>query len=75
MGNLQQGKDMAADYFLKLEQLAFMADVDIQSLTHVIMQLKRNVNPILIDQLYQSADAPQNHLDYKRRIITMDEMH
>jgi hypothetical protein len=58
MGNLCQGKDTAANYFLKLEQLASMAGVDVQNSSHVIIQIKQNMNPILIDQPYQSADAP-----------------
>jgi hypothetical protein len=74
MGNLHQGKDTVTNY-LKLEQLASTAGVNIQSSSHVIIQIERNVNPILIDQLYQLADAPWHYLDYKRRLIAMDEMH
>jgi hypothetical protein len=74
-GKSWQGKDMAANYFLKLEQLVAMAGVDVQNSSHMIIQLEWNINPILIDQLYQLADAPRTYSDYKKRIIAMDEMH
>jgi transcriptional regulator with XRE-family HTH domain len=61
MGNLHQRKDSASDYFLKLKQLASMAGVDVQNSSHMIIQIERNMNPVLIDQLYQSANAPQNY--------------
>jgi hypothetical protein len=32
------------------------------------------MNLVLIDQLYQSNEAPRTYVDYKRRIITMDKM-
>jgi hypothetical protein len=74
MDNLHQGKSTVANYFLKLEQLAATAGVDVQNSTHIILQVERNINPILIDQLYQLADTPRTYSDYKRHIIAMDEM-
>jgi hypothetical protein len=74
MGSLWQGKDMAADYFLKLEQLASTAGVDINNSSHVLLQVEQNVNLVLINQLYQSVDAPKNYDDYKRQIVAMDKM-
>jgi hypothetical protein len=63
-----------AEYFLKLEQLAAMVGINIQGSSHIILQIEQNINPILINQLYQSVDAPQYYSDYKRHIIAMDEM-
>jgi hypothetical protein len=40
MGILCQGKDTAANYFLRLEQFAATAGIDVQNSSHVIMQIK-----------------------------------
>jgi hypothetical protein len=74
MGRLYQGKKTAAKYFLKLEQLAAVAGIDINRSLHVALYVEKNINSLLIDQLYLSDEPPRNYQDYKRRIIAMDKM-
>jgi hypothetical protein len=74
MGNLKQGKNMVSDYFLKLEQLASMAGINVYSSTHMILQIERNVNLALIDQLYLAAEPPKDYYNYKKRIMAIDKM-
>jgi hypothetical protein len=65
MGCLYQGKKTALDYFLHLEQLASVARINVNRSPHVILQLEKGVNSIIIDQLYLSDSPPTNYQDYK----------
>jgi hypothetical protein len=64
----------ALEYFLKLEQLASTASVNVDDSSHILLQVEQNFNLVLIDQLYQSPDAPRTYSDYKWQIMAMDEM-
>jgi hypothetical protein len=74
IGRLYQGKLMAAEYFLWLEQLAGIARINVNKSSHMVLQIEKSVNPVLIDQLYQSDEVPRFYSDYKHRLIAMDEM-
>jgi hypothetical protein len=74
LGRLQQGKRTAAEYFLKFEQLADIARVDLDRYPNATLYVEKNVQRVLIDQLYQSDNPPTTYRDYKRRIVVMDEM-
>jgi hypothetical protein len=74
IGQLYQGKGTAMEYFLKLEQLAMTAGATVDKSSHILLQVKKGVNLVLIDQLYQTNEVPRYYTDYKRRIIAMDEM-
>jgi hypothetical protein len=74
LGKLQQGKRMVAKYFLRFEQLAHLAGIDLNHYLNTTLYVERNVQHVLIDQLYRSNNLPTNYLDYKRRIMAMDEM-
>jgi hypothetical protein len=74
MRKLQQRKGTAAEYFLKYEQLADMAGIDLNCYPNATLYIERNIQHVLIDQLYQSDIPPTTYQDYKRRIIAMDEM-
>jgi hypothetical protein len=74
VGKLQQGKKSAAEYFLKLEQLANIAGIDLNRYPNSTLLIEKNVQHILVDQLYQSDNLPMTYQDYKRRIVAMDEM-
>jgi hypothetical protein len=74
MGKLQQGKRAASEYFLKYEQLADLAGVDLNRYPNTTLYIEKNVQHTLIDQLYQSDTPPTTYQEYKRRIIAMDEM-
>jgi hypothetical protein len=74
LGRLQQGKKMAAEYFLKFEQLVSIAGVDVNCYPNAIQYIERNIQHALIDQIYQSDNPPRNYQDYKQRITIMDEM-
>jgi hypothetical protein len=74
MGRLFKGKRTALEYFLHLEQLASITGIDMNHSPHIILQLERGINSKLIDQLYLTDNPPSNYQEYKRRIITMDEM-
>jgi hypothetical protein len=63
IGRLYQGKQMVAEYFLQLEQLAGVAEINIDKSSHVILQVEKSVNSVLIDQLYQSDKVPQFYAD------------
>jgi hypothetical protein len=71
---LQQGKKTAAKYFLKFEQLASVAGIDVNRYPNAIQYIERNIQHVLINQIYQSNNLPTNYQDYKRRITVMDEM-
>jgi hypothetical protein len=73
LGKLQQGKKSMAKYFLRFEQLASVVGVDVNRYPNVMLYVKRNVQHVLIDQLYQS-DNPSTYQEYKRRITLMDKM-
>jgi hypothetical protein len=60
-----QEKKMAVEYFLKLKQLAGVAGIDINKSTHVVLQIKKSINSVLINQLYQLDEAPRFYADYK----------
>jgi hypothetical protein len=74
LGKLQQGKRMVAEYFLKFEQLADLAGIDLNRYPNVMLYVERNIQHILIDQLYQSDNPPTMYPEYKRRITAMDKM-
>jgi hypothetical protein len=74
LGRLQQGKKTAVEFFLKFEQLASIARVDVNRYPNSIQYIEWNVQHILIDQIYQSDNPPRNYQEYKRRLIVMDEM-
>jgi hypothetical protein len=74
LGRLQQNKRTAAEYFLKLEQLADVVGVDLDRYPNATLYIERNVQRVLIDQLYQTDNPPTTYRDYKRRITAMDEM-
>jgi hypothetical protein len=74
LGRLQQGKKSAVEYFLRFEQLASVARIDVNRYPNTTLYVERNVQHALIDQLYQSDNPPSTYQDYKRRITLMDEM-
>jgi hypothetical protein len=74
LGKLQQGKKTAAEFFLRFEQLADAAGVDLDRYPNATLYVEKNVQRVLIDQLYQSDNPPVTYRDYKRRITVMDEM-
>jgi hypothetical protein len=65
LGQLQQGKKTAAEYFLKFEQLASIAGIDVNRYPNAIQYIEQNVQHVLIDQIYQSDNLPRNYQDYK----------
>jgi hypothetical protein len=48
--------------------------IDINCYPNTLQYIERNVQHVLIDQLYQSDSPPETYQDYKKRITTMDEM-
>jgi hypothetical protein len=62
LGRLQQNKRSAAEYFLKLEQLADIAGVDLDRYPNATLYVERNVQRVLIDQLYQTDNPPTTYL-------------
>jgi hypothetical protein len=74
MGRLYQGKGTALDYFQKMEQLAAIARIDIDRMPHVLLQMEKGLNSVLIDQLYFFRNHPENYRDYKKRIVDVDKM-
>jgi hypothetical protein len=74
MGRLYQGKGTASDYFQKMEQLASIAGINIDRTPHILLQMQKGLNSVLIDQLYFSGNHPENYHDYKKRIIDADDM-
>jgi hypothetical protein len=74
MGCLYQGKGMASDYFQKMEQLTSVAGIDIDRTPHILLQMEKGLNSVLIDQLYFSGSHLENYHDYKRRIVDADNM-
>jgi hypothetical protein len=69
---LYQGKGTASDYFQKMEQLASIAGIDIDRTPHVLLQMEKGLNSVLIDQLYFSGNHLENYHDYKKRIDADD---
>jgi hypothetical protein len=74
MNWLFQGKGTASEYFQKLEQLALVAGIDINRTPHILLQMEKGLNSVLIDQLYFSGTPPENYRDYKKRIVDADDM-
>jgi hypothetical protein len=74
MGRLYQGKGMASDYFQKLEQLAATAGIDIDQSPHILLQMEKGLNAVLIDQPYFSGTLLNIYREYKQRIINADDM-
>jgi hypothetical protein len=74
MNRLYQGKGPASIYFQKLEQLAMVMGIDIDRTPHILLQMEKGLNSILIDQLYFSGTVPSNYREYKQRIIDADDM-
>jgi hypothetical protein len=74
MGRLYQGKGTASDYFQKMEQLATIAGIYIDRTPHVLLQMEKGLNSVLVDQLYFSGNQPNNYHDYKKRIVDVDDM-
>jgi hypothetical protein len=74
MGRLYQGKGTASDYFQKMEQLASITGIDIDRTPHILLQMEKGLNLVLIDQLYFSGNHPENYHDYKKRIVDTDDM-
>jgi hypothetical protein len=74
MNRLYQGKGTASNYFQKLEQLTTVAGIDIDWMLHILLQMEKGFNSVLIDQLYFIGAIPTNYREYKQRIIDIDDM-
>jgi hypothetical protein len=74
MGWLYQGKGTASDYFQKMEQLASIAGIDIDRMPHILLQMEKELNSVLINQFYFSGNHLENYPDYKKRIVNADDM-
>jgi hypothetical protein len=74
MGRLYQEKGTASDYCQKMEQLASVMGIDIDRMPHVLLQMEKGLNSVLIDQLYFSGNHLENYHDYKKRIVDADDM-
>jgi hypothetical protein len=74
LGHLQQGKRMAVEFFLKFKQLASVAGVDLNWYPNTVQYVERNIQHVLIDQIYQSDNPPRNYQEYKWHLIVMDKM-
>jgi hypothetical protein len=57
-----------------MEQLTSIARIDIDRMLHVLLQMEKELNLVLINQLYFLGNHPENYYDYKKRIIDADDM-
>jgi hypothetical protein len=74
MNRLYRGKGTASEYFQKLEQLAMVTRIDINQTLHILLQMEKGLNSILVDQLYFTGAVPANYREYKQQIIDVDDM-
>jgi hypothetical protein len=74
MGRIFQGQETAFDYFQRMEQLTSIAGIDIDRTPHILLQMEKGLNSVLVDQLYFSRTPPENYCDYKKRIVDADDM-
>jgi len=69
----QNGKQAEA-FFMEFDQLRRSAGYDEED-DHILLQLLNdNVDEDLISNIYNSGDVPDNYLDFRKRIISMDRL-
>jgi hypothetical protein len=74
IGTLKQGERAAAEYFLRLEQLAQIADIDIAFDKQILHRVESGLNWAIVDKIYQSERLPESYGEFKQRAINIDEM-
>jgi hypothetical protein len=74
IGALKQGERPAAEYFLRLEQLALIADLDVAFDKQILHRVEQGLNWMIVDKIYQSERLPDSYGEFKQRAINIDEM-
>jgi len=75
MDALAQGTGPASEYFLRLEQLATAAAIDIdQAGPEMLNRVERGLSPALVDKIYQGEYVPGTYRDYKERAMRLDDL-
>jgi hypothetical protein len=74
MDHLCQGKDTAADHFLKFEQLAGAVGIQMEGSLFMIIMIERGLNPGVINSIYQGTHQPKDYREYRQKAITTDEL-
>jgi hypothetical protein len=55
MSRIFQGKGMASDYFQRIEQLASITGIDIDCTPHVLLQMEKGLNSVLVNNFTSLA--------------------
>jgi hypothetical protein len=72
---LKQDSGSARDFFLRLEQLASTAQIDLRMNDLLsISRIETGLNPTIIDKIYMGGNVPTEYDDYKRRAVMLDDL-
>ncbi len=74
LDSLRQGKRTAEDYFLEFDQLARIAGYATGHDDELIRVLEKNVNPSLIDKVYNAETLPTTYDQWRTKIIALDQL-
>ena len=66
-------KEQVSEYFLRLEQLAAAAAIDIDQVgLEMLNQVERGLSQVLVDKIYQGESVPGTYREYKERAMWLD---
>ena len=75
MDALVQGMGLASEYFLRLEQLAMAAAIDIdQAGPEMLNRVERGLSQAPVDKIYQGENVPGTYREYKEKAMRLDDL-
>ena len=71
LDNQKQGREGALVYFLRIEQHAAAAGINLLEDPHAILRCERGLNEDLVDQIYSRGLIPNTYAGYHDHAITL----
>ena len=72
--NHRQGRETASVYFLRIEQFAISAGVNLLEDPHAILQCERGLNNDLVDKIYAGSFILNMYSAYRQHTIDIDKL-
>src|SRR6202045_3658485 len=70
----KQGREGASVYFLRIEQHATAAGINLLEDPHAILRCERGLNEDLVDQIYSRGLIPNTYAGYRDHAIALDNI-
>ena len=71
---LHQGRDLALEFFVKLEQLLHVVKLTMDDGPYVMNLIEKGLGAALVDKLYASGVLPKTYHEYKKWAIMINDL-